>query len=151
MNCCFPRAVKNRSVHSDRLCRSALSEWEGFKDSGEAREAALLRLVILFSSSRWRPTRGGHFSSISTRVSTVTFWQRGEEVPVEGKKGVCCWSRARQQIGACRRGSAQRKQLCARLSVARNTLKPCTWVTTQASCREKFIQKLFLSVYFYRL
>lgn len=46
MNCCFSRAVKYRSVHSDRLCRSALSEWEGFKDSGKVREAFCCSLLF---------------------------------------------------------------------------------------------------------
>lgn len=80
MNCCFSRALKFRNVHSDRLCRSELSEGEGFEDSGFF-FCCLFCLVPLCLSV---DTNSIYLSSVSTRASIVTFWQ---EVWVEGREG----------------------------------------------------------------
>lgn len=109
-----------------------------------------LLLVILFSSSLCLgvDTNGSHLSSIGTRASVVTFWQ---EVWVEGREG----SAAGAELGSSfvPAGEAQwGGSSTAPDSIwSRNTLKPCTWVTVQASCLEKFILKLFLSPYLYKL
>lgn len=58
-----------------------------------------------------------HSSSISTRAGVVTFWLEVCRSVGRGKGRVCCWSPARQQLCASRRGSVWRKQHRARLSM----------------------------------
>lgn len=112
MNRCLSRALKCRNAQSDRLRRSALTEWEGFEDSGEVREVFFFFSLLLVTLPSC-----GH-----TRRPLELNWHTGERGHVlagsvgRGKGRVCCWSPARQQLSACRSGSVRGGRHFARLS-----------------------------------
>lgn len=132
------RTVKYRNVHPGCLHRSALS-WvggcRGFRKSN-VEVFSVACYLVLFCSLPWC----GHSSSKRTRVYSRLrrkCGSREREGPAAGEE---LSSSSFVPAGETRRVGSNTLLL---LIWSQNTLKPCTWVTAQASCVAKFTLKLF--------